>query len=218
MRASTTYLNGGSKITKIAIVTALHLAVALALINMKAFKPAPPPFFPGVITPPTVVEPPPPPDVTDNTPKKVEPTLFKPETEIVVEQKPLEPAPYAKPLPPGPVAEPEKTVAGKPDGAVAKPVDKIAAKPYNPASVGDCARPDYPARAARNGDSGTVTLALLIGADGKVADAKVNRSSGFKDLDRAAVSALSLCKFKPATNNGVPESAWGQIAYVWSLE
>ena len=36
---------------------------------------------------------------------------------------------------------------------------------------GECARPDYPASAARAGESGTVSLALLIGANGKVADA-----------------------------------------------
>ena len=32
------------------------------------------------------------------------------------------------------------------------------------------------------------------------------------------MSALSLCQFKPATNNGVPEAGWGQIAYVWTLD
>jgi protein TonB len=46
----------------------------------------------------------------------------------------------------------------------------------------------------------------------------VQKSSGSHDLDRAAVSALSLCKFKPAMNGGVAEPAWGQIAYVWTLE
>ena len=85
------------------------------------------------------------------------------------------------------------------------------------ANAGDCVRPDYPARAARNGDTGTVSLALLIGVDGKVTDARVKQTSGFKELDRAAISALSMCKFKPATTNGVAEPAWGQIAYVWSL-
>ena len=71
---------------------------------------------------------------------------------------------------------------------------------------------------ARNGDAGTVGLALLIAPDGHVADSKVTSTSGFRELDRAAMAALSLCKFKPATTNGVPESAWGKIAYVWTLE
>jgi protein TonB len=37
-------------------------------------------------------------------------------------------------------------------------------------------------------------------------------------LDRAALDALSLCKFKPATSNGSPEAGWAQIAYDWKLD
>lgn len=81
-----------------------------------------------------------------------------------------------------------------------------------------CALPAYPAVAARNGDAGTTTLALLVGADGRVASARVERSSGSRELDRAALHALSLCKFKPATNNGVAESGWARLAYVWTLD
>jgi protein TonB len=81
-----------------------------------------------------------------------------------------------------------------------------------------CATPNYPARAAREGQSGTVILALLVGADGRVADSRVQSSSGSKDLDRAAIAALSLCKFKPATSNGVAEQGWAQISYVWILD
>jgi protein TonB len=63
-----------------------------------------------------------------------------------------------------------------------------------------------------------VTLALLVGTDGRVTSSRVQTSSGSRELDRAAVNALSLCQFKPAMNNGVPEAGWAQIAYVWSLE
>jgi protein TonB len=86
------------------------------------------------------------------------------------------------------------------------------------ANADGCAKPDYPVNAARNGDTGTVTLALLVGADGRVQNAKVQKSSGHRELDRAALNALSLCQFKPAMNNGVAEAGWGQIAYVWTLE
>ena len=221
MRASTTYQNGGSKVTKIAIVTALHLAVALGLMNMKAFKPKAPAFFPEPITQRTEKVPPVKPETADTDTKKLAPPeIFVPKTIVDVEKPVLPDTPIAKALPPGPAVDPGKTGGGTPDGTGTGAGKVIAAipKPYTPATAGDCARPDYPARAARNGDMGTVTLALLIGSDGKVAEAKVSRTSGFKDLDRAAISALSMCKFKPAMNNGVPESAWGQIAYVWSLE
>jgi protein TonB len=93
-----------------------------------------------------------------------------------------------------------------------------APKKFEVASAGNCPVPNYPASSARNGDTGTVGLALLIAPDGHVADSRVTTSSGFRELDRAAVAALSSCRFKPATTNGVPESAWGKIAYVWTLE
>jgi protein TonB len=80
-----------------------------------------------------------------------------------------------------------------------------------------CSKPDYPKSSLRNGDTGTVMLALLIGTDGKVADSRVERSSGFRDLDRAAQAGLSLCKFKPGTVDGVAQQSWTRMQYVWSL-
>lgn len=81
-----------------------------------------------------------------------------------------------------------------------------------------CTKPEYPKTALRNGDTGTVVLALLIGTDGKVADSRVERSSGFRDLDRAAQAGLSLCKFKPGTVDGVAQQSWTRMQYVWSLD
>jgi protein TonB len=86
------------------------------------------------------------------------------------------------------------------------------------ADASGCAKPEYPLSAARNGETGTVTLALLVGTDGRVTGSRVQKSSGSRDLDRAAVNALSLCQFKPAMHDGLPEAGWAQIAYVWSLE
>ena len=50
-----------------------------------------------------------------------------------------------------------------------------------------CAKPAYPAQAARNGDSGTVTLALLVGVDGRVTGSRIARSSGVGELDRESI-------------------------------
>jgi protein TonB len=133
---------------------------------------------------------------------------------------------------PPPVEAPLQAVTTVPDPAPAQPVASTpepqpAAQPstnsgaMRTAVLADpdaCAKPPYPASAARNGESGTVTLALLVGADGRVTSSRVLKGSGYRELDKAAVNALSLCKFKPAMNNGVPEAGWGQIAYVWTLE
>lgn len=215
MRASNAYNAGGSKVTKIAIVTAVHLGVALALINMKMHTPPLPPlvFEPTTRLKDVVVEPPEPVDV-DTTIKEVVPQIFVPKTDIVTEAPPPKDVIVAKALPPGPPPVPNK---GGGTGTVdVPPVPKSV--PYTLAGLGQCARPDYPASAVRNGETGTVSLALLIGTNGKVSDARIEQSSGSRVLDRAAVAALSNCTFKPATSNGVAEPAWGKIAYVWSLD
>lgn len=80
-----------------------------------------------------------------------------------------------------------------------------------------CEKPDYPASSIRNGEEGIVNLAMLIGPDGKVLESKVEKSSGSRALDKAAIQGLSLCKFKPGTVDGVPEKSWAKLQYVWHL-
>lgn len=86
------------------------------------------------------------------------------------------------------------------------------------ADFNTCAKPEYPQEARRYDQAGTVTLSFLINTDGKVADSNILKSSGFRSLDQAAVVGISRCHFKPATLNGVPEQAWMQMQYVWSLK
>ncbi|OFA05522.1 TonB family protein [Duganella sp. HH101] len=81
-----------------------------------------------------------------------------------------------------------------------------------------CAKPVWPKEALRKEQTGTVTLAFLIGTDGNVADAKITRSSGFPLLDDAAVAGLRSCRFKPGMVDGKPVSAWQQMQYVWTLD
>jgi TonB family protein len=76
--------------------------------------------------------------------------------------------------------------------------------------------PVYPARAYANGETGTVRMALLVGADGNVIEAKVRKSSGSVELDRAARKALSQCKFKVAGSHAEP--AWTMLEYVFSID
>ena len=217
MHFSYTRDGSGSKLTKIAIVTALHLAVGAALVhsmNLKTFS------MPQVVDDLVMLTldapkpPPPPPEPPQPKQKAVtQPTVVAPRVEVEVPQQPTEPtvqattepAPAADPGPATPEAPPANPNAGKMFSAAL-------------ADAGGCAKPDYPAKAARNGEAGTVSLALLIGTDGRVSDSRIQHSSGSRELDRAAQAALSLCKFKPAMNNGTAEPGWGKIAYVWTLD
>lgn len=210
----------GSKFTKIAIVTALHVALGAAVMhsmNSKTFT------MPAVIedimifTPEAPKPPPPPPEPPKPKQKTApQPKIVAPKVEVEVEQPPplesqVQTTPEVQPeAEPGPVVE--APPAPEPSTNTGEMFSAALA------NAGDCETPDYPARAARNGDTGTVNLALLIGPDGRVSDSKIQKSSGSRELDRAAQQALSRCQFKPAMANGQPQSAWGQMAYVWTLE
>ncbi|MFZ6682252.1 energy transducer TonB, partial [Undibacterium sp. Tian12W] len=86
-------------------------------------------------------------------------------------------------------------------------------------NVGGC-KPEYPRASLRNEETGTVLLSVLIGADGTVADVKIDKSSGFRGLDNAVKSQLmsGSCKNKPGTVDGKPQQTWAKVQYVWKLE
>ena len=210
----------GSKFAKIAIVTALHLAVGAALVhnmNSKTFSMPQSVEELVLFLPETPKPPPPPPEPPQPKQKAVtQPKIFTPPVEVAVPQEPTVEAPLqATSAEPVPAAEPGPATPEAPPAAAPSEGKVFSAALAN---ADDCAKPDYPARAARNGETGTVNLALLIGTDGRVRDSKIQRSSGSRELDRAAQAALSLCKFKPAMEGGVAQPAWGQMAYVWTLD
>ncbi|MEN9865927.1 MAG: hypothetical protein RL748_1517, partial [Pseudomonadota bacterium] len=70
-----------------------------------------------------------------------------------------------------------------------------------------CSKPEYPKNSIRNEEEGTVVLGFLVGVDGRVMDSRIEKTSGYKDLDKAARQGLSLCRFKPGTVDGVPQEA-----------
>lgn len=81
-----------------------------------------------------------------------------------------------------------------------------------------CAKPDYPSASRRLEEEGTVSLKFLIGADGRVLQAEIEKTSGFPRLDEAARNALSKCQFRPGTTDGKAEQSWASIKYTWRLE
>lgn len=213
----------GSNTTKLALVVVFHVILGFGLINTMNIRllamPAEtpdivlvPPVDPPVVIPPTVTPPGPPPLVA--------PRIVVPVTEVQVTPPPLpntvttttttsDPLPPAQP--PGTDVAPSTRARAGAGGTGTAPVPTAA-------MLAGCAKPAYPAQAARNGDSGTVTLALLVGVDGRVTGSRIERSSGFRDLDRAALTALSQCTFRPAMLGDVAQAGWTQLAYVWTLE
>jgi len=208
----------GKNFTGIAIVIVLHIIIAWGIINglgkrmitkmaeavetkiIEDVKPPPPPE-----TPP----PPPPPEM------KAPPPPFIPPVEVQVQQPP----PQQNTIAVASNVKPATTELARPTAPAAP---AAAAKgPSRTPAVADfntCAKPEWPKSSLRNEETGTVTLSFLIAEDGRVADSKIVKSSGFRDLDKAAQVGISKCRFKPATVEGKPEQAWQQMQYDWRLE
>jgi periplasmic protein TonB len=80
-----------------------------------------------------------------------------------------------------------------------------------------CPRPDYPRASLANEEQGATTISLLVGVDGKVTDSRIDKSSGFKNLDKATLK-LAQCKFKPVLKDGKPDPTWISLEYDWKLD
>lgn len=77
---------------------------------------------------------------------------------------------------------------------------------------------EYPKASLMNEEQGTTTMSFLVNPDGSVADSKLDKSSGFKGLDKAAQKGLSACKFKPGSKDGAPAQTWAKVDYAWKLD
>jgi protein TonB len=95
----------------------------------------------------------------------------------------------------------------------------LAAAGEVPASfdAGKC-KVDYPKASLMNEEQGTTSMSFLVNTDGSVADSKLEKSSGFKNLDKAAIKGISACKFKPGSKDGAPAQTWTKIDYAWKLD
>jgi len=81
-----------------------------------------------------------------------------------------------------------------------------------------CELPMWPRASLAAEHSGTVTLQILVDADGRALESRIAESSGHPALDFAAQEGLERCPFTPGTEDGKPVKAWMQMQYVWRLE
>ena len=71
--------------------------------------------------------------------------------------------------------------------------------------------PPYPVLARRRGYEGLVLLEVLVTREGRVAELRVKKSSGYKVLDRAAVKAVKNWLFEPGVKNGTTIDMWVEV-------
>lgn len=157
---------------------------------------------------PPPVDKPPPPEVRPSEIKFTDPVI-----------KPLDLVPVVSELPPQPetLGMPPSMIIDTPPGGSAEPkavITGASVDPHHPLS-----QPDYPMAARHFGEEGRLMLAILVGADGRVLDAKATQSSGSERLDQAAVKEARLhWRLRPAMRNGVPFEQWLTVPVVFRLE
>ena len=224
--------NPGKHPIGLIVVAVLHIILGWALVNglgrkivevIKApietkiideVKPPPPPPPDNLPPPPKVALPPPP--------------SFMPPPEVQVAQPQLAPAITVtrEAPPPAPVTLSPVAPAPAPAPGPAAPAAPPAPKPQAVAAridVSSCDKPEYPAAALRADASGTTKIRFTVDASGTVSKAEIERAAGVSRehrlLDRAAVDALSKCRFKPGSDEqGKPVGGTTVVEYVWKTE
>ena len=203
----------------IAIVLGLHALLAIALVTgNRVLRPETPQAVTLLATvAPEIVEPPPPPQTMQLptlVPERAAPPLrdieVAPRTDVVAtiadDAPPVEAA-SGKPEGSGTAGTGD---AGTQAGGGKAPVEVRAL--INP---DNCVRPRLPESAEREGVSGVVILALLIGVDGKIEDVRIARSSGEPVIDETARKAARLCHFVAATIDNVAVPSWEAFRFSW---
>jgi len=196
-------------------VIVLHMVIVYVLVydaTRAAVAAIPTPIEVKVIDP---VKPPPPPDLPPPPPSmvKLPPPPFIPIPEVTVVLPPQAPTIRAVPVEaPQRMAEPMV------------PLAPIAADDGRGTVVNGsmlirngCELLEYPWTEQRDRHEGSVLMLFLVDAEGRVMEGKIDRSSGFRKLDDAALSGISICRFRPTIVDGVARAAWKKLEFVWSL-
>lgn len=158
------------------------------------------------------------------------------EAKIIEEIKPQEKEPPPPPpkfeQPPPPFVPPPEVAIDLPAAAPATAITNVQTQvqtpaPPKPAPVVTAPRsdpkrpnsqPEYPPTSRRLGEAGSVMLLLYVQENGRVGDAKVDKSSGFPRLDEAAVrEAKRNWRFIPGNEGGKPVAAWTRVVVTFRL-
>ncbi len=137
--------------------------------------------------------------------------LPKPEQELPTPAPPPPPpkppeSPKPKPQPPAPKPPPQPPTPAPIQGAIDAPP-----KPRQ------AIRPRYPQSSRMRGEEGDVVLSLHVTASGEVDRVEVVASSGFADLDEAAVKAAQKARFTPARSGSRRVDAHARLTLTFKL-
>jgi len=111
-------------------------------------------------------------------------------------------------------------LAGGLSAVVALALSGFAASAANVAPKVDTSKPTpvvYPTPAQRAGEEGTVLLNVYVTWSGKPQKIDVAKSSGYRDLDDAAVETAANWQYVPALHDGDTASDWASVQVVYRM-
>ena len=161
--------------------------------------------------------------VEEAQPVAAVPKILQQKVRPSVAEKPPEVKPE-KPLPPDPSSpkfpEPkinrtiEQSEQSNNSPAAAPRQARLDAPPRPKRNI----KPDYPKGARQRGEQGDVVLEIRVNAEGTVDDVKVATSSGFAELDEAAIRAAKSAKFSPARSGHDPVASTARLKLQFKLK
>jgi len=110
-----------------------------------------------------------------------------------------------------PVPQPADTQSGAPLPRAATPV---AIDPKHPLKIG---AEYYPDGAVRANEQGKCLVQITVGVDGRVNQASIQTSTGYRRLDDACLNAVRGARMLPATQDGKPLEKTAAVPIVWTL-
>ncbi|UCD05502.1 MAG: energy transducer TonB [candidate division WOR-3 bacterium] len=78
-------------------------------------------------------------------------------------------------------------------------------------------QPEYPIGARVRGDEGRTIIKVLVDKNGEIISAEILKSSGYMELDQAAIKAARNARFKPAKYKGYPVRVYVSLPYTFRL-
>lgn len=159
------------------------------------------------------IEPPKPPPPPPPPPKEPPKTITK-----IVEQPKPTPVPPPPEAPPIVYNDPSPVAYEAPPPAPPAPAPVVQDFGGEIDATGRAMNPpQYPPEEQRRGVTGTVTISLSYDPNGNVLEVQVIKSSGNRNLDRAAVKAAKRWKVNPAIRNGVKVAGVAKTDVVFVL-
>lgn len=142
--------------------------------------------------------------------------VVPPKAQVVVppariQLAPSQPVPAAPQRAPEPAPAPAQAAPAAAAPAAAPATGTGPVKANLAANLLSSPKPVFPNSSRRKKESGVVTVRVVVGEDGRVADISLHRSSGFTDLDQAVVAAVRNWRWSPTLRDGRPVRITGLI-------